>query len=123
MTSQIAVEAAKVATPALSLDHGDTMVSPMPEPRSIRMKVSVDAIMFSYRMNSMRRMMMGMGIPSSQSRMPRPMIFSSPGMSAEKAAPGLRDGFTDQAALAISLAEASASPVSASSVMDSSPSV
>ena len=43
MTSQIAVDTAKVVTLALSLDHGDTMVSPSPEPRSIRMKVSVAA--------------------------------------------------------------------------------
>jgi hypothetical protein len=36
----------------------------------------VDAMIFPYRMNSMRRMMIGIGIPSSQSRMPRPMIAS-----------------------------------------------
>ncbi len=32
MTSQIAVDTAKVVTLALSLDHGDTMVRPRPEP-------------------------------------------------------------------------------------------
>jgi hypothetical protein len=107
MTSQMAVETAKVVTLALSLDHGETMVSPRPEPRSIRMNVrvaaakapamigpqliadeddstgavtsvaeKVDAMVSSYRMNSARRMMIGIGTPSSQSKMPRPMIVS-----------------------------------------------
>lgn len=37
MISQIAVDTAKVVTPALSLDHVDTMVRPRPDPRSMRM--------------------------------------------------------------------------------------
>jgi hypothetical protein len=37
------VDTAKVVTLAPAVDHGDTMVSPRPEPRSIRMKVSVEA--------------------------------------------------------------------------------
>jgi hypothetical protein len=36
----------------------------------------VDAMNSSYRMNSARRMMIGIGTPSSQSRMPRPVIVS-----------------------------------------------
>ncbi|WP_292713893.1 hypothetical protein [Mesorhizobium sp.] len=107
MTSQIAVDTEKVVTLALSLDHGDTIVSPRPDPRRIRMNVRieaakapamigpqltaddedstgavtsvarmVDAIDSSYRMNSARRMMIGIETPSSQSRMPRPMIVS-----------------------------------------------
>ncbi|MER9256641.1 hypothetical protein NKI59_33985 [Mesorhizobium sp. M0598] len=103
MTSQIAVDMAKVVTLALSLDHGDTR----PDPRSIRMNVRleaakaramigpqltaddedstgaatsvarmVDAMNSSYRMNTARRLMIGIGTPSSQSRMPRPMIVS-----------------------------------------------
>jgi hypothetical protein len=35
----------------------------------------VDAMISSYRMNSARRMMIGIGTPRSQSRMPRPMVF------------------------------------------------
>ena len=106
MTTQIAVETAKVVTLAPSLDHGDTIVRPRPDPRSIKIKVSVDAakapatigpqltaddedstealafvadmvaMASSYRMNSASRMMIGMGTPSSQSRMPRPMMVS-----------------------------------------------
>jgi hypothetical protein len=34
---------AKVVTLALSFDHGETIVKPRPEPRSIRMNVSVEA--------------------------------------------------------------------------------
>jgi hypothetical protein len=37
------VEAAKVVTLALSFDQGDTIVKPRPDPRSIRINVSVDA--------------------------------------------------------------------------------
>jgi hypothetical protein len=101
------VDTAKVETLALSFDQGDTIVRPRPDPRSIRMKVSVDAakapamigpqftadvddstgvatsvartvatIVASYRMKSARRMMMGIGTPRSQSKMPRPMIIS-----------------------------------------------
>ncbi|MER8970501.1 hypothetical protein NKI25_33680 [Mesorhizobium sp. M0808] len=95
MTSQIAVDMAKVVTLALSLDHGDTR----PDPRSIRMNVRLEAAkapamigpqltaddedstgaatsVASYRMNTARRIMIGIGTPSSQSRMPRPMIVS-----------------------------------------------
>ena len=43
MTSHIAVDTAKVVILALSLDQGDTMVSPSPDPTSIRTKVSVEA--------------------------------------------------------------------------------
>lgn len=67
MSHQIAVETANAVTLSLSLDHGDTMVSPKPEPRSIRMKVNVDAA-------KAPAMMIGMEIPSTQSRMPRPVI-------------------------------------------------
>jgi hypothetical protein len=38
--------------------------------------VMVDAMMSSYRMNRARRMMIGIGTPRSQSRMPRPMVVS-----------------------------------------------
>jgi len=43
MTSHIAEETAKVVTLAPAVDHGETIVSPRPEPRSMRMKVRVEA--------------------------------------------------------------------------------
>ena len=107
MTSQIAVETAKVVIEAPEPDHGETMLSPSPEPSSIRIKVSVDAakapaiigpqltaveedsveaetstadrvdcIEATYRTKSMMRMMIGIGIPSNQSKIPRPMKTS-----------------------------------------------
>jgi hypothetical protein len=44
----------------------------------------VAAIASSYRMNSARRRMIGMGTPSNQSRMPRPMMVSSRMIFAEE---------------------------------------
>jgi hypothetical protein len=107
MTSQIAVDAAKVVTDAADPDHGDTMVNPSPEPSNMRMKVNVEAakapamigpqltavvedsveaetstadrvdcMEAPYLTNSMIRMMIGIGIPSNQSKMPRPMKAS-----------------------------------------------
>src|SRR4051812_29717180 len=100
MMSQIAPDTAKVVSEALAPDHGDTMVSPNPEPSSMRMKVKLEAakapamigpqltagaddsveaetstadredcMSRSYRTNSMIRMMIGIGIPSNQSKM------------------------------------------------------
>ncbi|BCG84209.1 hypothetical protein MesoLj113c_03190 [Mesorhizobium sp. 113-3-9] len=107
MISQIAVDTAKVVIEAPDPDHGETMLSPSPEPSSMRMKVSVEAakapamigpqltavaedsseadrsiagkvgcINAPYRTNSMMRMMIGIGMPSNQSKMPRPMKAS-----------------------------------------------
>jgi hypothetical protein len=107
MTSQIAVDTAKVVIEAPEPDHGETIVSPSPDPSSMRIKVNVDAakapamigpqltaveedsvvgemstadrvdcIKSPYRTKSMMRMMIGIGIPSNQSKMPRPMKAS-----------------------------------------------
>jgi hypothetical protein len=104
MISHTAVETAKVVTEAPEPDQGETIVSPKPEPSSIRMKVRVHAakapamigpqltaveedsveggtstpdrigcIVAPYRAKSMMRMIIGIGMPSSQSKIPRPM--------------------------------------------------
>src|SRR6185437_9169667 len=109
-----------------------------PEPRSIRISVSVDAanapatiapqltadgddsveaivsvadwvvaMASSYRMNRASRMMIGMGTPNSQSRMPRPMMISFRMIFAEEKATGVAGWLRVQAAFANSLADAS----------------
>lgn len=119
----VRVEAAKAPAmigPQLTADDEDSTGAATSVARM------VDAMDSSYRMNSARRMMIGIGTPSSQSRMPRPMIVSyrKTDVGSKTATPTqLGWLLCDQAALAISLAEASANPVSASSVIDSSPSV
>jgi hypothetical protein len=99
----MALETAKVVALADSPDHGDINVRPRPEPTSMRMSVNVEAakapamigaqltagtddsagvetsastdgaMAASYRMKSINRIMIGIGTPSSQSRIPRPI--------------------------------------------------
>jgi hypothetical protein len=70
---KVSVEAAKAPATIGAQLTADDDDSPEPETSVAR---TVDAMSFSYRMKSMRRMIIGIGIPSSQSKIPRPMIVS-----------------------------------------------
>ncbi len=70
----VSVDAAKAPAtigPQLTADDEDSIEA------GASIEDSVVAMTSSYRMNSASRMMMGIGTPSSQSRMPRPMMVSS----------------------------------------------
>jgi hypothetical protein len=101
----MAVETAKVVRDTPSEDHGETIVSPKPEPSSVNSNVVAAAvtapatiapqltaetddssddkadaveegmvISATYRKKRARRIIMGIGTPNSQSRIPRPMM-------------------------------------------------
>ena len=101
-TSQAAAEAPIAVSELLSPAQGETIVRPRPDPTRTSTRVSAAAasapamiaaqliaervdsfagavvtisidIGRSYRKNNRRRMMIGIGIPKSQSRMPRPI--------------------------------------------------
>ena len=70
----VSVDAAKAPAtigPQLTADDDDSIEA------LVSVADRVVAMASSYRMNSASRMMIGMGTPSSQSRMPRPMMVSS----------------------------------------------
>jgi hypothetical protein len=83
----VSVDAAKAPAtigPQLTADDEDSVEAGAEAGASVADKVV--SMASSYRMNSASRMMIGIGTPSSQSRMPRPMMVSSRMMVAKNKA-------------------------------------